>query len=198
MRKTNEACAETRGTIVNKMATIRRIAFLGMFSAISIILVYMLHIPLFPMASFLEYDMADVPIILATFLYGPTAGLLMTVVVSVVQGLTVSAQSGLIGILMHIFATGCYVLVAGNLYRRHKTVKGELAALSAGAGTMIVAMILWNMLLTPIFMGAPFEAVMKLMIPAIIPFNIIKAGVNSVIAYFVFKIVQRIMKQIKA
>ena len=194
MKKTTATGTTNRQTA----GMVYKIAFLGMLSAISIILVYLLHIPLFPAASFLEYDMADVPIILAAFLFGPTAGLLMTIVVSVVQGLTVSAQSGVIGIFMHIFATGCYVLVAGNLYQRHKTLKGELAALSAGAGSMVVAMILWNLLLTPVFMGAPFEAVLKLMIPAIIPFNLIKAGVNSVIAYFAFKIVQQILKQVRA
>lgn len=189
--------------ITNQMKTggprsfsVKRLALIGMFSAISIILVYLFHIPLFPAAPFLEYDMADVPIILVTFLFGPYAGFLTTVVVSVVQGLTVSAQSGFIGILMHIFATGGFALVAGNIYRRHKSLSGEIAALVFGFVTMVGTMTLWNLLLTPIFMNAPREAVLNLMLPAIIPFNIIKAGANSLIAYFVFKVIRQVMKKI--
>ncbi|MBQ4153222.1 MAG: ECF transporter S component [Oscillospiraceae bacterium] len=175
---------------------ILRIVMVGVFSAIAVVLVYLLHLPIFPAVSFLEYDMADVPIIMITLLYGPTAGFLMTVVVSVVQGLTVSASSGLIGIMMHILATGGYVLVAGNIYKRKKTLGGEVLSLGSGAATMVCTMILWNIFFTPIFMGAPREAVFQLM-PLIILFNVIKAGGNSLLAYFAFKIMQQIMKKIK-
>lgn len=172
----------------------QRMVMIGLFSAIAVVLVYLLHLPLFPAVSFLEYDMADVPIILITLMYGPSAGLLTTVVVSVVQGLTVSAGSGWIGIIMHIFATGGYVLVAGNLYKRRKTPVGEILSLSSGALTMVLTMILWNICFTPIFMGAPRAAVLELM-PLIILFNVIKAGVNSLIACLVFKAIRQILKK---
>lgn len=177
--------------------TVLEMVMIAVFSAISIVLVALLHVPLFPAAPFLEYDMADVPIIIITFLYGPLAGLFTTVVVSVLQGLTVSAGSGWIGILMHIFATGCYVLVAGNIFKRFKGIKGEITSLAGGTASMVLAMILWNMLLTPLFMKAPFEAVMQLMLPVFIPFNLIKAGGNSLIAYFVFKAIQQVIKRRK-
>ena len=76
-------------------------------------LVAVIHFPLIPAAAFLEYDPADIPILICAFAYGPLAGLLLTVVVCFIQGFTVSAQSGIIGIVMHIFATGCCVLVTG-------------------------------------------------------------------------------------
>ncbi len=174
----------------------QRLTIIGLFSAIAVILVYLFHIPIFPMVAFLEYDMADVPIILITFLYGPGAGLLTTVVVAVVQGLTVSASSGWIGILMHIFATGCYVLVVGNIYKHWKTLSGEIVSLAAGVLTWIGTMFLWNIALTPIFMGVPRAEVLKLM-PFIILFNVIKSVVNSLLAYFVFKVMQQIMKKAK-
>ncbi len=177
--------------------SVKKLVMIAVFSAISVVLVYLLRLPLFPAAPFLEYDMADVPIILVTFLYGPTAGLFTTVVVSVIQGLTVSAGSGIIGIIMHIVATGCYVLVAGNLYRYLKGIKGEILSLAGGTVAMVAVMSLWNLLLTPVFMNAPFEVVLNLMLPAILPFNLIKAGGNSVIAYFVFKAMEQIIKRRK-
>lgn len=195
MKKPEKALTRTKN---GPRIPVQRMVMIAVFSAISIVLVALLHVPLFPAAPFLEYDMADVPIIIVTFLYGPLAGLFTTVIVSVLQGLTVSAGSGFIGILMHIFATGCYVLVAGNLYKRHRSLGGEIASLGCGTAAMVAVMTLWNMLLTPLFMKAPFEQVMQLMLPAIIPFNLIKAGGNSLIAYFVFKAIEQVMKRRRA
>ncbi|MFQ9412551.1 MAG: hypothetical protein ACLR1T_18100 [Evtepia gabavorous] len=39
-----------------------------------LLLVYVIHFPIFPAASFLEYDPADIPILIGTFAYGPLAG----------------------------------------------------------------------------------------------------------------------------
>ena len=195
MKKPEKALTRTKN---GPRIPVQRMVMIAVFSAISIVLVALLHVPLFPAAPFLEYDMADVPIIIVTFLYGPLAGLFTTVIVSVLQGLTVSAGSGFNGILMHIFATGCYVLVAGNLYKRHRSLGGEIASLGCGTAAMVAVMTLWNMLLTPLFMKAPFEQAMQLMLPAIIPFNLIKAGGNSLIAYFVFKAIEQVMKRRRA
>ena len=98
-----------------------RLATMGMLAALAVLLVAFVHFPLIPAASFLEYDPADVPILIGTFLYGPWAGLGLAGVVCIVQGLTVSAASGPIGILMHFLGTGACVLAAGLIYRRWHT-----------------------------------------------------------------------------
>lgn len=165
----------------------RRITILGLMAAVSIILVYFIRFPIFPAAPFLEYDPADIPIFICTFLFGPWWGLGLTVVVSFIQGFTVSAGSGIIGVVMHIFATGSFALVAGFLYRRNKTRKGAVAALLAGVATMVVMMVIWNLVFTPIFMGTPREAVLQMLVPVIIPFNLIKAGANAAVTFLVYK-----------
>ena len=101
----------------NRRISTRQLVSMAMLGAISIVLVAVIHFPLIPAAAFLEYDPADIPILICAFAYGPLAGLLLTVVVCFIQGFTVSAQSGIIGIVMHIFATGCCVLVTGNIYK---------------------------------------------------------------------------------
>ncbi len=80
-----------------KKVSTRQLVSMAMLGAISIVLVSVVHFPLIPAAAFLEYDPADIPILIGTFAYGPLAGLLMTIVVSIIQGVTVSAQSGPIG-----------------------------------------------------------------------------------------------------
>lgn len=171
----------------------RMLTSMGLLSAISIVLVAIIHFPIFPAAPFLEYDPADITILIGTFAYGPLAGFMMTIVVSVIQGLTVSSQSGIIGIMMHIFATGAFALLAGNIYKRDKSRRGAIKALIFGSLLMVVMMVIWNLIFTPIFMGLPRAEVIKLLVPAIIPFNIIKAAINSTITFLVYKRVSKFL-----
>ena len=111
-----------------------RLATMGMLAALAVLLVAFVHFPLIPAAPFLEYDPADVPILIGTFLYGPWAGLGLAGVVCIVQGLTVSAASGPIGILMHFLGTGACVLAAGLIYRRWHTYKGAVGVCAGAHG----------------------------------------------------------------
>lgn len=163
-----------------------RLAKMGMLVAISIVLVYFVHFPIFPAVPFLEYDPADIPILMGTFAFGPAAGVLLTVVTSIIQGVTVSAQSGLYGILMHIIATSVLVLVAGIIYKKNKTRKGAVIGLVSGLIAMTIVMIGANLIITPIFMGVPRDMVWDLM-PFIAGFNAIKAGINGIITFALYK-----------
>lgn len=174
--------------------TTRKLTTMGLMAAFSVMLVAVIHFPIFPAAPFLEYDPADIPIFICTFLFGPVSGLILTVVVSVIQGLTVSAASGPIGILMHVFATGTFVLVSGLIYRANKTRRGAVLALISGVAVWVLAMCVWNLIFTPIFMGTPREAVMQILLPVIVPFNLIKAGANSVITFAIYKSIGRLVR----
>ena len=171
----------------------RRLTTMAMLVAVSVILLYAVHFPIFPAASFLEYDPADIPILIGAFLFGPTAGLAITVIASIIQGITVSAASGPIGIIMHIISTGSMVLVAGSIYKKMHTRRGAAIALAAGVVTMTVAMAICNLIFTPIFMGSPIEAVLQMLVPIIIPFNLVKLGVNSIITFVVYKSISRLV-----
>jgi len=163
-----------------------KLAKMGLLVAISIVLVYFIHFPIFPAVAFLEYDPADISIIIGTFAFGPLAGICLTVVTAVIQGLTVSSASGVYGILMHIIATGTYVLVAGNIYKHNKTKKGAIISLLAGTIAWVIIMFIANLIITPLFMGVTREIVMDLMV-FIVLFNLVKAGVNSIITFFLYK-----------
>ncbi|MEG1869684.1 MAG: ECF transporter S component [Oscillospiraceae bacterium] len=170
-----------------KKINTKKITLMAMFIAISVVLVAIVHLPLIPAAPFLEYDPADIPILIGTFAYGPLAGVILTFLVSIIQGTTVSAASGIYGILMHLIATGAFVIVAGNIYKIKKSMKGAIVALACGTVCMVTVMVFANILITPFFLGAPVEAVKALILPAIIPFNLLKAGINSVVTFLIYK-----------
>ncbi|GHU79862.1 riboflavin transporter [Clostridia bacterium] len=170
------------------MASTRRIAFttkemaaLGILSAIGIVLGLWIMVPLIPSASFLKYDPADIPIFIGSMMFGPLAGVLMTVVISIVHSLF-EGVSGISGLIMHIAATGVAAFVIGTLYRVKRTRVGSAVAVVCGALAMTILMIPLNLIVTPLFMGVPVSAVVNLLIPAIIPFNLLKAGINGALA----------------
>ncbi len=183
-----------KSTKSTKSTNTRKTVALGLLGAISIVLVMVAHFPIFPAVAFLEYDPADVPIIIATFAFGPLSGFLLTTVVSILQGITVSSASGVVGIIMHIFSTGSYCLAGGVVYKHNKTKKGAVIALILGTIASVIAMSLWNLIVTPRYLGIPTAAIIELM-PWIVLFNIIKSSVNSLIAYFVYKPVSNLIKK---
>ena len=178
-----------------KNTNLKKLATLGVLAACSVVLMLAVRIP-FPPAPFLEYDPADIPILIGTFLFGPIWGFALTVVVSVLQGMTVSAGSGWIGIVMHVAATGCFALLAGFIYRKHHDRKHAYIALVCGVLLQTAIMALMNLWLTPIFMGTPTEAVLQMMIPIIIPFNLLKAGVNAVVTALIYKRIHKFLQRI--
>ena len=172
--------------MTNTQSKTARLAKMAMLVAISIVLVAIVRFPIFPAVTFLEYDPADIPIMVGTFAFGPGAGILLTVVTSVLQGVTVSAKSGAYGIIMHIIATSTLVIVAGLIYRKEKTKKHAIVGLLCGTAAMTLIMIAANLVITPLFMGVPRSAVWDLM-PFIAAFNVVKAGVNSLVTFLIYK-----------
>jgi riboflavin transporter FmnP len=156
----------------------KMIARCGVLAAISALLVYLFHFPLLPQVPFLEYDPADIPIYFSTLMFGAVDGLIITIIASVIQGITVSAGSGFIGILMHIFATGTFVIVLGATSKRFSKIVSIIFAIFS----MTIIMIIWNLILTPLFLGSSVQAVIPLL-PFIIAFNILKGAINGFIAF---------------
>ena len=172
--------------MTNTQTKTARLAKMAMLVAISIVLVAIVRFPVFPAVAFLEYDPADIPILIGTFAFGHIAGILLTVVTSVLQGVTVSSASGAYGIIMHIIATCTLVIVAGLIYKKEKTKKHAVIGLACGTIAMVAVMAGANMIITPLFMGVPAAAVWDLM-PFIAAFNLIKAGINSLITFLLYK-----------
>lgn len=174
---------------------IDRMVKLGMLTALSIILVYAIHFPIFPAATYLEYDMADVPILIGAFLYGPWWGLGLTAVVSVLQWLLVSPQSLWVGAVMHFLATGSYVVAAGLIYQHNKTSSAAVFGIALGALLQTLMMIPMNLIFTVHFFGVPREAVIALLPTVIVPFNAIKTVANSIITFLLYRRVAKLFEK---
>lgn len=179
---------ETKKTVIKD-------AIMAMLTALSVVLVSTIHIPLIPAAPFLEYDPADIPILIGSLILGPIPGVIILIAVCIIQAMTVSASSGIIGFLMHFIASSVLILIPSVIYRKKQTIPSLIIGLVLGTLAMTVVMIPLNLLFTGIFLGAGVETVGKMLIPAIIPFNLIKAAINSAITFAVFTPISGVLKK---
>ena len=171
--------------VMNSNGRTARIAKLAMMTAVSLVLLLIIRIP-WPPAPFLVYDPADVPIYITAFAFGPVEGLLVTLVVCLIQAFGLGGD-GLYGFLMHFVATGIVALIIGLIYKRSKTKKTAVIALAVGVAAAVVIMCIMNLIVTPAYMGAPREAVAAMIPTVIIPFNLVKAGLNAVLTFVLYK-----------
>ena len=162
-----------------------KIAKLAMMTAVSVVMLLVIRIP-FPPAPFLVYDPADVPVYITAFAFGPIEGLIVTFIVCIIQAFMLGGD-GLYGFLMHFVATGIVAVIIGLMYRNNKTKKTAIKALVVGVITATVVMCIMNIIVTPAYMGAPREAVIAMIPTVIIPFNLLKAGINAILTFVLYK-----------
>jgi len=172
--------------------SVKKLVTMAVLAALSIVLMLLVKFPIIPAAPYLIYEPADVPILIGSFLIGPLAGFVITVIVSAIQSVISASGHGAVGFFMHVVATGAFVVTAGLIYRKFHKIGGAIVALVAGTLAMTLVMIPVNLIIQPNFFGVPYDVVKSLLIPAIIPFNLIKAGLNSVITFIVYKRISRI------
>lgn len=116
---------------MKKNQTVIKTAIMAMLTAVSIVLVYFIHLPLIPGFAFLEYDPADIPVLIGAMMLGPVSGIVILLAVCLIQALTVSAASGWIGFFMHFIASSVLVLIPSIIYRKKRRPSALLSVLSS-------------------------------------------------------------------
>ncbi len=169
-----------------KRVDTKKLATLAMLTCISFIVLYLSKLIPINVAGFLTFDLKDVVIVISGFIYGPIAAAGIAVVVSVIEMVTIST-TGPVGMLMNVLSTCAFACTASVVYKRVHTQRGAIEGLIVGALGMTVIMILWNYLITPLYMGVPRDVVVSMLIPVFLPFNLIKAGINAALAMLIYK-----------
>lgn len=164
----------------------KKMITMAMLVALAYLFMAVGRIAIVPAVGFLKYDPKDIIITIGGFIYGPLAAFIISVVVSFIELVTVS-ETGIIGLVMNIMSTCAFVCPAAFIYKRKHTMKGAIIGLGTGCMVMVLVMLLWNYLITPIYMGYPREAIAQLLIPGFLPFNLIKGGLNAGLTLLIYK-----------
>lgn len=175
-------------TNTNRWGT-RQLVTMALMCAIGVLLSF-IEFPLLPGVAWLKYDASAMPAMVCGFAFGPGAGLAVGVVGAVIHGILLADFSGAI---MTILVVAGFVVPASIVYHRLHTFKGAILGLVVGVITSTVMAILGNLVITPLYLGVPLDAVISMIIPILTPFNLLKATLNAVLTIIVYKSVSNLM-----
>jgi len=175
--------------------SVKTIAVIGMFCALSFAAVLLGKV-IPNVAGFLSYDPKDAMVAIAGFLFGPLYSLIISVVVSLLELVSISG-TGLIGCLMNVLSTVSFAVPAALVYKKMKSYQGAVLGLVSGVLVMTVTMLLWNYLVTPIYMEVQREVVVGMLLPVFLPFNAIKGGLNAALTLLLYKPLVTTLRRLK-
>lgn len=207
--KTTTATARTTDMNGSK---VRTMVCVGMLGAISVILM-LFEFPLpFIAPSFYELDFSEVPILIGAFALGPVAGVLAELVKILLNLVINGTDTAFVGEFAN-FVMGCaFVIPASLIYKVKKSRINAIIGLAAGTITMAAAGFFINALvLLPAYakaFGTPIEVFIEMgtainpaingvwtfVLLAVVPFNIIKGILVSVITILLYKHISPILK----
>ncbi len=186
---------------------VRTITITALLAAVASILMFLnFALPLFP--AFIKMDFSDVPALIATFAIGPHAGVLVELIKNTVN-LTHTATGG-VGELANFSIGVAFVVPAGLIYRRNKTLRSAVAGLVVGQLSMTFAASVANYyVLIPLYSYfVPMEAILamyrtinpyadtlfKAILMSVVPFNLLKGTLVTILTLCLYKRLSHFIK----
>ncbi len=194
----------------NKLST-KMITQIGMLGAIAVVLM-LFEIPLPFAPSFYEIDFSEVPVLIGCFSMGPIAGALIEFVKIILNLIINGSATAGVGEVAN-FIIGCsFCVPAGIIYRRNKTKKGAIIGMVTGTlfmtllGCFVNAYILLPTYATAFKMpiegliemgtkvNAGIDSLFTFVMFAVVPFNLLKGVLVSIIVLCIYKKISPILK----
>lgn len=172
----------------NRWST-RTLVTLALLCAIGVLLSF-LELPLLPGVTWLKYDASAVPALLAGFAFGPSGGIAVGVVGAAIHGILFADLSGAV---MNMLCVVAFVGPAAALAGRCPSLGRQAAALADGVACMVAAAILGNLVITPAWLGVPLDAVIAMIVPVLLPFNLLKGILNAILATIAYRAVSGLL-----
>ena len=183
-----------------------KISILGVMS---FILMFMnLPLPIFP--AFLKIDFADIPSVIGGFALGPVAGIMIQLIKNILHFMFDNSTGG-VGEISNFIVGGSFVLVSSSIYHAMRSKKG--AIIGSIAGTIVITIVGAHsnyFLIIPFYSNImPIDVIINLgtvvnsaihdkltlVLYGVIPFNIFKGIVISVVTALLYKKVTPILKK---
>lgn len=189
----------TKGKMTTKM-----LCFVGLFGALSTVLM-LFKVPLFFAPAFMKLDLAELPAIIGSFMFGPLAGVCIVLIKLALNLLINGTDSMYVGELSNLVLSSTYVLTSSLFYQRNKNKKQAVKALIVGVTvTSILAVLSNSFFIFPAYAvvyGLEMESLIgmaasvnpfvhdtfTMMLWSVFPFNLVKYGVVSIITFLVYK-----------
>lgn len=195
-------------TVVRPAISTSNMVKISLLSVMSFILMFV-NTPLPFAPAFLKLDIADVPSIIGGFAMGPVAGILIQLLKNLIHFITNTSTGG-IGEISNFIVGGSFVLISSSIYHMKKTKQSAvIGSIVATVVMTIVASVSNYFIIIPFYSHImPIEAIismgtavnslitdkLSLIIYGVIPFNIFKGILISVVTASLYKKVAPILK----
>ena len=191
---------------------VKKMALISILGALSTVLLVM-NFPLPFMPPFMSFDLCGVPEMIGGFALGPVSAVLIIFIKLVLKLCFMGTSTVFTGEIQNFILSCAYVLPAVYIYQRNKTKKSAIIGMLAGTVICAVVAVFSNIYFiipfyAKLYTGMTFDAIIgmctavnpmitnafSLAIFGIIPFNLIKNGVISLLTMILYKKISPIIK----
>jgi riboflavin transporter FmnP len=201
----------TKGRILST----RKIAMIGMFSAVAgILMLFEVTIP-FIAPTFYKIDISELPVLICGFAFGPVAGVMTEFVKIIIKLIFKPTSTAFVGELANFCVGSTMVLTATIIYHIKKNKKTAIIGCVAGTLVMSVFGTLFNAVyLLPTFAvmyGMPLDALIAMgtaingnitgvytfVAFCVAPLNLIKGTIVSILTFVLYKPLSPILHDVR-
>lgn len=182
----------------------------AMLSVIGFVLMYF-QLPLtFVAPPFMKLDISDLPVLMGAFTMGPVYGIIIAALKNLMHIIFKGTMTAGVGELSNFIISSTFALVSSYIYRKHRTYKGAVLAMTVGVLAMtILAMASNYFVVFPLYGKVmPMDAIIAMgsaitpkitglftmMIYSVLPFNLIKGFSTSAVMMLVYKKISPLFK----
>lgn len=192
----------------------KQIVRVAIFGALSGIFYIFIKFPVPFIPFFLEFHFDEIPAFIASFAYGPVAGLLVLLIKTLIK-LPMTNTLG-VGELADLIYSAAFILPAAIVYKKHRNFKGVVIGLSIGTVLQLAVSLLANIyVIIPFYMKVMEYSVEQLVgwcqianknitdvqwsygLLAVLPFNAMKDAAVIILTLLAYKSVHRFIDKLQ-
>ncbi len=168
----------------------KRIVMAALFGVLAYLCTLIFHLKV----GFLTFDIKDAVLTLAGMLFGPIAALASTAIAVLIEAISISS-TGPYGTIMDAISSVTFVLPVSLIYTYRRHLSFAAIGLTLSVLLMTSAMMLANLLITPLYMGVSGAEVAALIPTLLLPFNLTKAILNAGVVLVIYKPISEIIRR---
>jgi riboflavin transporter FmnP len=204
-----------KNKIKEKILSTRKIAMIGMFSAVAgILMLFEVTLP-FLAPTFYKLDISELPVLICGFAFGPVAGVLTEFIKIIIKLIFKPTSTAFVGELANFCVGSTLILTATIIYHFKKVKKTAIIGCVAGTLVMSIFGTLFNAVyLLPTFAvmyGMPLESLIAMgtaingnitgvytfVAFCVAPLNLIKGTIVSILTFILYKPLSPILHDTK-
>jgi len=178
---------------------------IAMLSSLSFILM-LLAFPLPVLPAYLKVDFSDIPALIAAITMGPVAGILVAFLKNVLDWFFAGSPTGVpVGHMANFVTSILFMTPVYIIYKKVSSSKGMVFGLGAGTISMAIGMSILNyyvfLPMYSYFLNFPMEtgtALFNTIIYGILPFNLIKGILVTIVMIVLFKRMKPFLDKVTA